>query len=76
MCGPILFITGALMCTVIGFEMNHYWLEERADPHQLTVKVYTPPGSLTSAVTLRVTAVPNNATSQCNTTHTQQNATL
>ena len=51
-----------MLYTVIGFEMMEYNLEEQVDSYQLTIKVLTPPTSLTSDVTLHVTAMPGNAT--------------
>ena len=42
--------------------MEHYQLDEQSSPYQLIVKVLTPTASLTSNVTVRVTAMPGNAT--------------
>ena len=47
---------------MVGFEAQLYQLNEQADPHQLTIKVLTPPASLQSNVTLQVTAQSGNAT--------------
>ena len=59
------YSAGCTLChTVIGYEMRQYQLAEQANPHQLAIKVLTPPGSLQSSVTLRVTAQSENATGE------------
>ena len=49
---------------MIGFELDHYQLQEQTDSYQLMVRVVTPPGSLTSAVTLRVSVSQGNVTGE------------
>lgn len=54
----------SLSFAVIGFELEQYNVDERAEAYQLTVKILTPVSSLHSNVTVRVAAVPGNATSE------------
>ena len=51
-------------CTVIGFDAQFYELDEQAGSQQLAISVLTPPASLTSSVTLQVTAQSGNASGE------------
>ena len=53
-----------LDCTVIGFDTELYELDEQTGSQQLTIIVLTPPTSLTSNVTLQVTAQSGNASGE------------
>ena len=48
--------------------MKQYQLDEQSSPYQLNVRVLTPAASLTSNVTVHVTAMPGNATGKINNT--------
>lgn len=49
---------------VIGFDAELYELDEQTGSQQLTISVLTPPASLTSSVTLQITAQSGNTSGE------------